>query len=185
MSLLLTIDPGKRHCGCALWQDGKLAYAKLVEANVGTDDLPSVAFRMANAVLEWANSKTNSFFMHIVGAQLVCEYPQTYKGRAGKGDANDLIDLAVVVGAIQGTLDVPTTLVRPSEWKGSVPKPELKRDYVRDGYIIETRARAALTTDENTRVTWTPKNWRTNMDIADAIGVGLVHLKRRRVGLAK
>ena len=54
---------------------------------------------------------------------LVIEIPQVYQGSKQKGDPNDLINLAILVG---GIISVITTynvaLVKPSTWKAQVSK---------------------------------------------------------------
>lgn len=57
---------------------------------------------------------------------IVCEIPRAYFGK-GKGDQNDLIDLAYAAGTYTGTLAVTYRVgevlaVTPATWKGGVPK---------------------------------------------------------------
>jgi len=54
---------------------------------------------------------------------LVIERPQVYQGRLQKGDPNDLVDLAVLVGVLLRHIPhVRALLPRPRDWKGQVPK---------------------------------------------------------------
>jgi hypothetical protein len=179
MSLLLSIDPGKRHCGCTLWCDGRLVRAELAAPDLSPGDtLAEIARATAETVAEWLHDeRSDNAFMDKI--EVVCEYPQTYGGRAARGDANDLIELGVVVGVIIANLGAPATLCRPQEWKrlmGAKPKPQSKAEYEREGYLTEQRVRAALDAEESARVVW-PKAWKTKMDVADALGIGLWRLK--------
>lgn len=55
---------------------------------------------------------------------LTIEQPQVYVGRKNKGDANDLIRLANVVGACAaGGVGARVRLITPNRWKGQMPKP--------------------------------------------------------------
>lgn len=78
--------------------------------------------------------------------RVTIECPQTYGGRAAKGDANDLITLARLVGrfeqaALTNKQCSGVRVVVPSEWKGQVPKA-----------IMCLRAWDALDKDEQARV---------------------------------
>ncbi len=158
MSWLITIDPGLRGCGCALWRPNKmLDRAKYVVAHDGFEGLAPAVARMANAVRHW---------QPVGDGSVVIEIPQTYGGRAKKGDANDLIALGAVCGALLAQLGRPTTFVTPHEWKGSTPK-EVTARQVKD----------KLTAEEWARVEWpTAKGLRHN--VIDGIGIGLAQLGR-------
>lgn len=55
---------------------------------------------------------------------VLIEIPRVYP-RGGKGDQNDLIDLAIRVGELRGlyrTRGLAVELVAPRTWKGTVPK---------------------------------------------------------------
>jgi hypothetical protein len=82
----------------------------------------------------------------------VIEKPQVYQGRLQKGDPNDLIDLAVLVGALVCHINATKFLLpRPQEWKGQVPKE-----------IHHRRIRKAV-----------PGLGRQSKDALDAVGLGL------------
>jgi len=95
-----------------------------------------------------------------------------------KGDANTLIELGCVVGAVVGALGVPARIVRPHDWKGSIRKPERKIDYELDGYVVEHRARNHLSPQEAAAVKWPTSNWKRMLDVADGVGIGLWALRR-------
>ncbi len=71
-----------------------------------------------------AVGKGEAFPLHSNRAALI-ELPQVYTAGKSKGDPNNLITLAVRVGRYQERLvsaGVLTTLVRPTTWKGQIPK---------------------------------------------------------------
>jgi hypothetical protein len=99
--ILIAIDPGVRLCGLAVFQDGALKSARLV--------------------------RSEEVSLHLGGAEtVVCEMPQAYRGRAARGDTNDILALARVVGAIEGAARLRGAArflsPHPREWKGQVPK---------------------------------------------------------------
>lgn len=78
--------------------------------------------------------------------RVTIECPQTYGGRAAKGDANDLITIARLVGRFEQAAKSnehchAVLVVTPQEWKGQTPKP-----------VMCLRAWEALTRDEKKRV---------------------------------
>lgn len=99
---------------------------------------------------------------------VVIERPQVYVAAKLKGDPNDLISIAGVVGAI-GTLywqdgsKIVTYL--PREWKGTVPKA-----------VTELRVDKRLSDDEKKRVEWPAKSLSHN--VYDAIALGLFYAGR-------
>lgn len=184
MTYLLSVDPGLRKCGAALWRGPELVAAELVIGERAGDDVAQTVTRMKTEISHWEPIKSNDD-RHITPLwlvvkhelEVVCEYPRTYGGRASRGDANDLVGVALVVGAILGRLACPSRLVLPEEWKGNAPKPDTKAEYERDGYVPEERARAALSADELACVRL-PRDWRKKLDVWDAVGIGLWALKQ-------
>lgn len=159
--MILTIDPGLRGCGCAIWtSSGELVKAQFVS---GLEDkvagIERVVREMAWSVEEWT---CRSPFEDV--SQMVVERPQTYRGRAARGDANDLLDVSLVVGALSVMSQCPLLLVRPSEWKGQTPK-----------HATEARARKVVPLD---RVDLTcGKTFASN--VWDAVGIGLWYFRRQ------
>lgn len=173
MTYLLSIDPGARGCGAALFatfDDGtsQLIAAEYVLFSRNGSDAPLCVVPLP--VFEWVSARVN--FRDV--KHLVLEFPQTYGGRAARGDANDLLPLAFVDGALAALFaEARVVIVRPFEWKGSVPKPASATG----SYIIRSRVEARLHVHERVAVAW-PKNGRHSWDVADAIGIGLHHLGR-------
>lgn len=169
---VLSIDPGLRDCGMALWTgEGRLLAADLARGaqDTGIVNHPAWA-HMACAVLNmfhcWAGRQ-----LVYDGEQLhlVCEFPKVYTAGKSKGDPEDLLQLAGVVGMICplfAGIQSTARIVRPHQWKGSVRKD-----------IMTARIMAYLEADElvccNPRV---PKSLAHNM--FDAVGIGLWHFGR-------
>jgi len=55
--------------------------------------------------------------------KVVVERPQMYVGSKNKGNPNDLLDLAIVVGCLSTITGGEVVSVLPATWKGQVPKP--------------------------------------------------------------
>jgi hypothetical protein len=98
------------------------------------------------------------------------EVPQVYPGQQQKGDQNDLIKLAVMVGRYADRATAcgfRVTLYKPREWKGQLPKD-----------VCWRRVRDSLTSDELSVMAKLPKSRAHNMH--DAIGLGTWFQKRWR-----
>lgn len=146
---IVSIDPGKRS-GWAVFFDGELLFADAwAEADMLDGALPMVGIAPAVAVIE-------------------C--PVIYPLGKGKGDPNDLITLAVLVGDLRGFyrragLDV--ALVKPRTWKGTVPK-----------RIHNERVLGALTPEERALLPRRPRARDFDHNMLDAVGLGLWQLAR-------
>lgn len=98
------------------------------------------------------------------------EVPQVYPGQQQKGDQNDLIKLAIMVGRYADRATAcrfRVTLVKPREWKGQLPKD-----------VCWRRVRETLTPYELTTLEKLSKSRAHNMH--DAIGLGTWFQKRWR-----
>jgi hypothetical protein len=90
-----------------------------------------------------------------------------YPGPQQKGDQNDLIAVATVVGAVcAGNRWESIRLVEPREWKGTIKKA-----------IFAERIEGRLTTQEKETVLL-PGNKKLALDVWDAVGIGLFDLGR-------
>lgn len=96
---LVSIDPGKRHIGWALWIDGALGSC---------------------GVLRFEQLAQLRVYLDVVlkPQRIVCEVPQVYRASQSKGDPNDLIDLALTAGVCLASAS-DATAVRPRAWKGT------------------------------------------------------------------
>ncbi len=161
MSTLLAVDPGLRHCGCALFGVGGLLQARLVVNTEKKIRGPKAHAKMSIGV--------NEAFPGYGVDHLVLEYPRIYPNHSNKRseDPNDCLELAGVDGAIASFyLPYPTKIghVFPADWKGQVPK----------AVMIE-RIKKTLTPEETKRVVLAGAK---SHNIWDAVGIGLFHLGR-------
>lgn len=144
---LLAIDPGK-HTGFAIFEEGML-----VNAGVW-------AVHLKNAVpndVSW-----------IGPADIIIEIPQVYPSRLQKGDPNDLITVAFGAGLVAGRFPCARLhLVKPHQWKGTVPKE-----------IHNRRVQLALNEKERAIAASTKVLASVRHNMIDAIGLGLWYLKR-------
>lgn len=154
MSLLIAIDPGLKACGVACFDESNMLHdAYLVRTICESKDLEKAVANMLIAL------------EGIGEGRLVIELPQVYRGFSkAKGDPNDLIKLAVLVGAIVGSKEWSSVrLVHPSVWKGQVDKK-----------VTQARCREILSIEELAKVLDSKKH-----DVWDAIGLGLWSLDRK------
>lgn len=149
MRSVFSVDPGVKVAGVAYFVNAKLAHACPVVGEDWRDTAERIRDCLAaSSVAEWA-----------------IELPQVYTQSKWKGDPNDLIQLALVVGAL--AYDTQATLYRPSEWKKQVPKE-----------IMGKRILERLSLTEREAIRECPARHKHN--VLDAIGIGLHHLKRLR-----
>ena len=150
--VLIAIDPGKV-TGVAVFLD------VLRSATVCTEEQCLMAIENAAPLRQGKPA-----------GDCIIEIPQVYPGQQQKGDQNDLINLAVMVGRY---VDRATAcgfrvrLVKPREWKGQLPKD-----------VCWQRVRETLTPLELSNVEKVPKSRAHNMH--DAIGLGTWFQKRWR-----
>jgi hypothetical protein len=156
---VITIDPGVRGAGVAVWEDNKLVlacYVKSTKSGRGYAVAEELAYNVDLAVKDFR------------AKIIVCEYPRFYGSTHQQGDPNDLIDVAVAGSAICARLDSLSSHIEsvfPSDWKGQVPKQKML-----------VRIWEALTEEERAVVQKTNKS--DTEDILDAIGIGLHKLNR-------
>ncbi len=154
MGGVIAIDPGER-TGWALFDNGTL-----VEA--GT-------MSKAEILLNPPCPSGRKNYLDVA----VIELPVIYPLGLGKGDPNQLIDLAVFVGDLRGfyvrRLSLDVVLVRPRTWKGTVPK-----------RIHNARVLEALTPDERALLPRRPRARDYDHNMLDAVGLGLWQLRKDR-----
>ncbi|TQF13721.1 hypothetical protein FJV41_22360 [Myxococcus llanfairpwllgwyngyllgogerychwyrndrobwllllantysiliogogogochensis] len=168
MRLLLAIDPGLRECGIALFD---LDSGELLAAG-----MPTNPERKARGLSAWARMAegvaafVSSFLepLRAAGGTLsitvASECPQVYTAGKSKGDPNDLIELAGVVGRVAGALGATSERsYLPREWKGTL-----------DGDVMVERIKARLgeRPHEHLRVQL-PRASEKHHNVWDAIGIGL------------
>jgi hypothetical protein len=164
--VLLAIDPGLRGCGVACFRDTGPAegIAELLRAGYAAGS--------PNAVRSEAWLTTVRAVKEFVGSdrvtELVVELPQVYRFSRSKGDPNDLIQLAAVVGALcEAFAPAQQRIYLPAEWKGQVSKD-----------VLWERACKRLTPEEEGRVVCRQKTLLHNA--RDAVVLGLQALGRMR-----
>ncbi|NTX15501.1 hypothetical protein HUA76_32505 [Myxococcus sp. CA056] len=166
----VSIDPGLRHCGVAVFDAPLHERATLLAAGLpknpehqgGELSLASWA-SMAFAVREWLRSRVGD-----EPFQLILEMPRVYAAAHQKGDQNDLIQLAGVVGMLGGFLPnvASRRSVYPRDWKGTVDA---------DAFIERIKQR--LDAAEHLCVEL-PSAATIHHNVWDAIGIGLHTLGR-------
>lgn len=168
LNVLVSVDPGIRGCGVAVFNDGRLyraAYIKNPSLSKGNRAME--ARNMADEVCSWVD-------LGHVGT-LALEWPRIYASRIRAGqtkeDPNDLLALAAVGSAINTFFCTGRTYsYTPSEWKAQMEK-DVCEAYVRrrlapsELAAAEVGAKAAKSKAHNM--------W-------DAIGIGLHHLGRMK-----
>ena len=152
--IVIAVDPGE-WSGVAVFKDGTLIHSELV----------GKGFEAACQFVQTCSLPN----FHREPVQGVIEIPQVYQQRQWKGDPNDLIGVAVLVGVFGSwlrRLDAKVKFVKPHEWKGSRPK------------VVDIKyTMSLLTLGEKTAVPELPQSKLHN--VIDAIGIGLWQLKRR------
>jgi hypothetical protein len=151
MTHLVSLDPGLRGCGVAWWHaNGSLAHVAYLRNPVKKGDGPGAWMGYDSVVLY--DNRPDYF---------ISEVPQVYRAGASKGDPDDLIQLAGVVGVFAQAFRATTHFgVKPREWKGQVPKD------VHHARLVKT-----LTPEELAMVeAAAPPSLRHN--VLDAVGIG-------------
>jgi hypothetical protein len=151
MTHLVSLDPGLRGCGLAFWnEDGSLVDVAYLRNTVKKGDGPTA----------WTGY-TKCIYPALRVEHFISEVPQVYRAGASKGDPDDLIQLAGVVGVFSALFTATTyTGVKPREWKGQVPKD------VHHARLVKT-----LTPEELAMVeAAAPPSLRHN--VLDAVGIG-------------
>lgn len=166
VSVLLSVDPGVRGCGAAIFFRNLLMAAAYVKNPVKPGPIEcvkSVAFTVKGWVTARAVANLNR---DEEVSRLVLEFPQTYGGRAARGDANDLFPLAAIDGALAALFPrAEVTSYFPREWKSNI-----------DPDVLIKRIESRLTPEEHARVELPAKSLQHN--VFDAIGIGLAFLGR-------
>lgn len=151
MTHLVSLDPGLRGCGLAYWnKHGALLAALYVRNPRKTSTGPEAWMGYASGHIPDTDPE-----------HFISEVPQVYRAGASKGDPDDLIQLAGVVGVFSALFSATTyTGVKPREWKGQVPKD------VHHARLVKT-----LTPEELAMVEASaPPSLRHN--VLDAVGIG-------------
>lgn len=153
--MMVSYDPGAKAAGIALWEGGELCGAFLARGQRWLDTAQVAVIQLAAHLPDLSMVQ-----------EIATEIPQVYTQHKLKGDPNDLITLAMNVGAFVAAFGAEVTEYRPHEWKKQVPKE-----------ILTKRTQARLSIEELSRIDKAPKSLMHN--VYDAVGIGLHHLKRK------
>ena len=169
----MALDPGLRECGVALFD---LDTGELLVAG-----MPTNPERKARGLTAWARMAegvaafVSSFLepprasSEAVAIVVVSECPQVYTAGKSKGDPNDLIELAGVVGRVAGALGASEERsCLPREWKGTLNG---------DVMVERIKARLGERPHEHLRVQL-PRAQDKHHNVWDAVGIGLHALGR-------
>lgn len=170
--LLVSIDPGYKDCGVAIFRGGELDHCHHVVCKT-TGMVEAIQFtETARCVVDYVmNAIDCSTF------DLIIEYPQQYaRSPAPRESVQRLVG---VVGSLvsqfqskTGGLGLRVTTYKPREWKGQVPKDVMFR-----------RITSKLSGDEIDRI---PPLSKTRLShVYDAVGIGLYHLGRLGAGTSE
>lgn len=169
--MLLTIDPGIRGAGAAIYRldSGELVSAAYCKSPLKTGNQAAECRAVAMAVCQWVDEAGYSD-EHIT--QIAVEWPRMLPPGQQRGDQNDLPALAAVSTAV--TIAFPAVEVKslyPRDWKGTVA-PD----------VMTMRISNRLSEHEATRVQWHGKardpRCGVMHNVFDAIGIGLWVLGR-------
>lgn len=167
----IAVDPGVRGCGVAIFKNQHLHHASYVRNPASATErcLPilwnEMAWRMKMFREEWL--QTDDF-------ALIVELPQVY--RKSKGDPNDLLSLAAIVGALTVSMSPSfAEAYRPARWKGQVPKDIMIR---RIKELIKPEEWEVIRLPEWTHKLKQDKEHRLAHNVYDAIGIGMYHVGR-------
>ena len=174
---MLSVDPGTRCSGAALWFNGRLYAAAPIVNLLTKGSGPRECAYVAQQIWRWVEAQI-SMVVPSYPATVVCEYPQIYQRAGGKSkaDPNNQLPLACIDGALAAYFPAAQIVVaNPHDWKGGVEKPKK----VSEPYPIESKVRSRLLPEEIIAFEkhW-PKNGKHSWDLTDAVGVGLHALGR-------
>lgn len=156
MNNTLSVDPGVNGCGIAVWNDDNLLVWAGYVKNSGTG-----VRKMVDSVGAKLWEKFGTDRCH----KLAIEMPQVYMASRSRGDPNDLVELALVVGGFEMWFDGIVFKYKPHSWKGTVPK-----------LIMAERILKRLSYEEQNEIEIAPKSiWHNTID---GVGIGLHHSKR-------
>lgn len=153
----MSIDPGSKAAGIAVWRKKQLRLAFLARGETWQSTVENALERLSDEML-WPDS-------------VIIEMPEVYMPRHSKGDPNrSLTPLFLQTGAFIASFGMRTkhATVLPKSWKGQTPKA-----------IMIKRNQERLTSEERNHVEL-PKARSLQHNVWDAVGIGLHHLGRRR-----
>ncbi len=158
-SFHLSLDPGLRGIGMALWCADALLDARYIASKAPRSE------RNLGALLSSLAESVRAEIPPVRAVTLEC--PQVYRAGLQKGDPNDLIAISLVAGLVSGIVGAQEIkTLAPREWKGQVPKE-----------IMQKRIVARLSEEELACVAL-PSAKGLAHNVWDAVGIGLSGLGR-------
>jgi hypothetical protein len=178
MGWLVSIDPGIRGCGFALWENATLRYGAYVPSACTKDNGPEACLAMAEALCNVMHARWPLYAVH--ECKVMVEWPRIYstqakKGDKAKADPNDLLGLVGVdmafLGMLKGPLENRFSRVYPEQWKGQLPK-----ETADGSNPVMMRVLKRLSVQEKAAIAPCSRSLEHNM--FDALGIGLHALGR-------
>lgn len=168
MSIALSIDPGIRGVGAALWKDNKLSKAAYIRNPEKKGNGPKECAVVAQEVVKWISAVMaqmewrSSYYLDF----LILEWPRTYAGRSAKGDTRDLFPLAGIDAAL-ASLFIESNIIYylPQQWKSNV-----------NAEVMIERIKTRISEEEKANIVLPCKSLEHN--VWDSIGIGLYFLNR-------
>ena len=118
--IVVALDPGLNATGWSIWNHGVLSGCGLIRTS-------------ARSVVERAEQVVHKLLRELPYGEmvdLVYEKPQIYQQRKQKGDPNDLVDIAILIGVVvKGVPHHRVVGVEPRTWKGTIRKTRHLPDY--------------------------------------------------------
>ena len=165
MSNLLSIDPGTRAVGFAVFEESELVWTRASIAPKAARSLGELIAHHSSIVKPWGSGRDVAVeVMH-------------WRPNDPASQPQDLLHVQAVGMALAGRMGAEITCYRFQDWKGSIPK-----------RVHHKRIMGALTGQElevlSYHIDRTPL--RNRKEVMDAVGVGLFHLERiNRAGTCK
>ena len=194
MTYLLTLDPGYKKAGAALFGGGDLIYAALIEISEPDRDLARHWSDMAWAIERAIWDYTEPYYNYAAAVELM-----QIDGRTGKAQAAELLRLSGMAGAICALATGEVAGYPPSEWnknRGKGPNhakilralsDEEKTTFL-EGEKITDGKRKNLCGSLRPKIGHPDQLYSRAVDertgqaehVLDAVGIGLYHLGRLR-----
>lgn len=151
--IVIGVDPGVKSIGFGVASNDQIVAGGLIRCDNPTPQ------RLATML------RDRLYALGVYEANVVIEVPQIYSAGRHKGDQNDLINVALVSGAVAGVLDSRGALcssrfVLPREWKGGV-----------EADVFTARIEKRLVPSELAALDKAPASLRHNM--IDGVGLAL------------
>lgn len=164
MSELLCVDPGSRQLGWAALDQSRVVDCGIIRAPY------------LEAMLDYLTSEGSE--LPPQADTLVVERPYIYRGPQQKGDPNDILVVALVVGAVIGSTEYDKLkLPSPKDWKGTVDKVVMGKRILSLLSPIEKQL-LLLRVPEVRAFEERPSAKSVALNTIDAIGLGLKHTGR-------